>query len=192
MRSDEKILKRLENKALHYLGRYATTEARLREVLTRFAKRKMDDEDPEHMRQMIDKMIVSCVEKGYVNDRLFAEQKTASLRRTGGSRLAISRKLMQRGVDRDVIKDALDEFDEDYQQYHDHDAELESALIYARKRRLGPYAKLPIGKTEMKDGWQTRHYASLARAGFTSRTITTVMALNTPEDAETLLREGSS
>ncbi len=189
MRSDEKILKRLENKALHYLGRYATTEARLRDVLTRFAKRKMDDEDPDHLRQLIDKMVASCVANGYVNDRVFAEQKTASLRRSGGSRMAISRKLMQRGVDRDVIKDAIDDYDEDYQQYHDHDAELESALIYARKRRLGPYATLPMGKTEMKEGWQTRHYASLARAGFSSNTISVVMALTTPEDAEAVLTD---
>ena len=104
--------------------------------------------------------------------------------------MAISRKLMQRGVERNVIKDALDQFDHDYQQDHEHDAELESALIYARKRRLGPYAKLPMGKTTMKDGWQHRHYASFARAGFTSRTISTVMALNTPDDAEKLLADG--
>ena len=187
MRSDEKILKRLENKALHYLGRYASTEARLREVLSRFAKRKMEDEDPEHMRQLIDKMVISCVEKGYVNDRLFAEQKTASLRRSGGSRMSISRKLMQRGVDRDVISAAIHDYDDDYARDHDHDAELKSALIYARKRRLGPYAKPPIGQQDMKEGWQTRHYASLARAGFTSQTISVVMSHKTPDEAEELL-----
>ena len=187
MRSEEKILKRLENKALHYLGRYASTESRLREVLTRFAKRKMDDEDPEHMRSLVDQMVSSCVAKGYVNDKLFAEQKTASLRRSGGSRIAISRKLMQRGVDQEIIKEAIHDFDDDFERDHDHDAELQSALIYARKRRLGPYAKPPIGQTEMKEGWQTRHYASFARAGFTGKTISTVMSFKSPEDAEEYL-----
>lgn len=187
MRSDEKILKRLENKALHYLGRYASTEARLRDVLSRFAQRKMEDEDLDHMRQMIDKMVLSCVEKGYVNDKLFAEQKTASLRRGGGSRLIISRKLLQRGVNRDVINDAINDFDDEHKRDDEHDAELEAALIYARKRRLGPYARLPLGKTEMKDGWQTRHYASFARAGFGGKTIKIVMSLDTAEDAERFL-----
>ena len=187
MRSDEKILKRLENKALHYLGRYASTESRLREVLVRFAQRKMDDEDPERIRNLIDQMVSSCVAKGYVNDKLFAEQKTASLRRSGGSRIAISRKLMQRGVNQEIIKEAIHDFDDDYERDHDHDAELQSALIYARKRRLGPYAKPAIGQSEMKEGWQTRHYASFARAGFTSKTISTVMSLKSPEDAEEYL-----
>lgn len=192
MRSDEKILKRLENKALHYLGRYASTEARLREVLSRFAQRKMPDEDPAHMRKMIDTMITSCVEKGYVDDSAFAAQKTASLRRGGNSRMAISRKLFQRGIDRDIINNAINDFDEEHSLDHDYDAELEAALIYARKRRLGPYATLPIGKTEMKEGWQNRHYASFARAGFGGKTIAIVMGLDTPEAAEEFLEENRS
>ena len=42
-RPDETILSRLENKALHYLGRYASTTGRLEQVLTRFARRKLAD-----------------------------------------------------------------------------------------------------------------------------------------------------
>jgi len=187
MRSDEKILKRLENKALHYLGRYASTESRLREVLLRFAQRKLSDEDPEDIRRLVDKMVQTCADKGYVNDKMFAEQKIASLRRSGGSRMAISRKLMHRGVDRQIIKEAIDDYDEDYERDYEQDAELQSALIYARKRRLGPYAKPAIGHTEMKEGWQTRHYASLARAGFNGKTISMVMSLKSPEDAEEFL-----
>jgi regulatory protein len=193
MRSDEKILKRLENKAVHYLGRYASTETRLREILFNFAKRKMANQDPDHLRNMINEVVTSCVEKGYVNDKLFAQQKTASLRHSGSSRLAISRKLRQRGVDPNIINEALDDYDEDLQATSpnlDHDAELEAALIYARKRRLGPYAKPGIGKTEMKDGWERRHYASFARAGFTGKTISTVMALTSTEEVEAILEEG--
>ena len=39
----------------------------------------------------------------------------------------------------------------------------------------------------MKEGWQTRHYASLARAGFNGKTISVVMSLKSPEDAEEFL-----
>ena len=39
--SADKIKKRLTNKALHYLGRYATTSARLDVVLRKFAGRKV-------------------------------------------------------------------------------------------------------------------------------------------------------
>ena len=186
MRQDNKILKRLENKALHYLGRYASTEARLKEVLGRFAKRKMADEDPQRMGKLIDDMIKTCRDKGYVNDQVFAEQKTASLRRQGASRLQIKRKLYERGVADPVINQAISDYDDD----HDHDVEISAALIYARKRRLGPYRKPPIGQTEMKDGWRDRHYASLARAGYSAKTVGIIMALEDSEAAEALLTEG--
>ena len=58
---------------------------------------EMDDEDPERIRNLIDQMVSSCVAKGYVNDKLLLN-KRQTLRRSGGSRIAISRKLMQRGV----------------------------------------------------------------------------------------------
>ena len=186
MRDDSKILKRLENKALHYLGRYASTERRLKDVLGRFAKRKMPDEDPIRMAKLIDDMVTSCREKGYVNDQTFADQKTASLRRQGSSRLQIKRKLYERGVADDVITQAISDYDDD----HDHDVEIESALIYARKRRLGPYRKPPIGQTEMKEGWRDRHYASLARAGYSAKTVGIIMALDDSDAAEALLDEG--
>lgn len=186
MRSDETILKRLENKALHYLGRYATTEARLKTVLERFAKRKMDDEDPERMRPLIDKMVKDCAEKGYVNDHVFAEQKTASLRRQGSSRFQIKRKLFERGVDADVITTAI----EDHDAEDERDPEIHAALIYARKRRLGPYARPPHGQSEMKEGWKNKHYASFARAGFNAKTVGIIMGLESPEDAEALFDEG--
>ena len=186
MRDDAKILKRLENKALHYLGRYASTEARLKDVLGRFAKRKMAEEDPIRMAKLIDDMVVSCRDKGYVNDQFFAEQKTASMRRQGASRLQIKRKLYERGVADQVINQAIHDYDDD----QDHDVEIESALIYARKRRLGPYRKPPIGQTEMKEGWQQKHYASLARAGYSAKTIGIIMALDDSVSAEALLQDG--
>lgn len=187
MRTDETILKKLKNKAVHYLERYASTEARLRDVLRRFARRKMPDEDSQHMEMLIDQVVASCAEKGYVDDKLFATQKTAALRQGGGSRSAIVRKLLQRGVERKIIADAIDDFDEEYSLEHEYDAELHAALVFARKRRLGPYAKLPLGKPEMKDGWQDRHQASLARAGFGYETISAVMGLKTPEEVEQFL-----
>jgi len=186
MRSDDAILKRLENKALHYLGQYASTEARLRQVLGRFAQRKMAEEEPARMAALIDKMVEDCRAKGYVNDQVFAEQKTASLRRGGSSRLQIKRKLYERGVDANLIDAAIDRHDDD----QDHDPEVQAALIYARKRRLGPYRKPPIGQMEMKDGWRDRHYASLARAGFSAKTVGIIMALDDSAAAEHLFEVG--
>ncbi len=47
--SIEKTETRLMNKAVHYLGRYSASEQRLREVLSRFATRKLADIEPAEM-----------------------------------------------------------------------------------------------------------------------------------------------
>lgn len=185
MQDDAKILRRLENKALHYLGRYASTEARLHEVLLRFSKRKMPMVEPERLEPLIGRIIADCVAKGYVDDKAFAEQKTSSLRQKGNSRLHIKQKLYGRGVNPDIINDAIDAHDDD----QPYDAEICAALTYARKRRLGPYARPPSGQSEMKEGWYRRHYASLARAGFSQRIAATIMALETPDQAEKFFDE---
>jgi regulatory protein len=186
MRDDTAILKRLENKALHYLGRYASTEARLRDVLLRFANRKMAEEDPERIRLLIEHTITNCAAKGYVNDKSFAEQKTASLRQKGASRFQIKQKLYGRGVDGGIIDETLDNHDAN----QGDNAEIQAALIYARRRRLGPYACPKTGQNEMKDGWQKRHYASLARAGFSHKIAAIIMTLDNADDADAMVERG--
>lgn len=178
-RNDETILARLENKALHYLGRYASTAARLEQVLVRFARRKMPEEEPERMAELIRRKVEDCIRRGYVNDRLFAEQKAAALRQQGASRLGIRRKLGLAGIDRGIIEEAISEQDGDTAA----DAEAVAALIYARRRRLGPFSS----PDRRKEGWQQRHLGNLARAGFSSATARFVLAFNDPEDAETWL-----
>jgi hypothetical protein len=42
----------------------------------------------------------------------------------------------------------------------------------------------------MKDGWRDRHYASLARAGFSAKTVGIIMALDDSAAAEHLFEVG--
>ena len=107
-RSDQAILDRLENKAVHYLGRYASTAQRLEVVLSRFARRKLADEDPDRLADLISRKVEECRARGYVDDRAFAEARSTSLRRQGASIMNIRRKLAERGVDRDVISDVIE------------------------------------------------------------------------------------
>lgn len=178
-RSDQAILDRLENKALHYLGRYASTAQRLEMVLTRFGRRKMADEDPERMAQLIARKVEECCRRGYVDDAAFAETKSASLRRQGASTASIRRKLMERGVDRDVIHTVLDRMDTSEL------AEMNAAAIHARRRRLGPYAR----PESLRDGWENRHLGSLARAGFSGAIARRILAFEDVDDLENWLAE---
>ena len=72
--SKERIKKRLTNKALHYLGRYASSSNRLETILRKFAQRKLDQADSALVDQMIREVIESCVKLGYIDDEAFVRK----------------------------------------------------------------------------------------------------------------------
>ena len=130
--------RRLMNKAVHYLGRYTASRQRLREVLRRFAARKLDTHDSAEVARAIDAVINDCVRLGYVDDTAFALSRARSKRRGGRSALAIRRSLQEHSIDPDLVDAALAAADEDTT-----DGELAAALRHAARRRLGPYAARP-------------------------------------------------
>ena len=182
--SDEKLRHRLTNKAVHYLGRYASTTSRLKDVLARFAERKLTGAEPDHISKAIDDVIRDCVDKGYVNDQLYAEQKAISLRRQGRSRRRIEKTLAGKGLDQHVIKAVF----ADDENAYDVANEWRAALIHARRRRLGPYASEKDRQAD-PEKLRQRHLASFARAGFSLSVAKEILALDQPEDAEDLLVE---
>ena len=182
--SDEKLTHRLTNKAVHYLGRYASTTARLREVLQRFAERKLAEAEPDQLKKAIEDVVGICVRNGYVNDELYAGQKTSSLRRQGRSRRMIEQTLAARGLDREMIAAALAA----HEAEDDGAGELGAALIHAKRRRLGPYAAERDRQGDPNKIRQ-RQLASFARAGFSLDLAIRILALETADDAEKMLAE---
>ena len=75
MPSEARIKKRLTNKALHYLGRYASTTTRLRQVLQKFAKRKLETAKPEDIEEAIEAVIADCQKFGYIDDQNFIDSR---------------------------------------------------------------------------------------------------------------------
>ena len=163
---------RLMNKAVHYLGRYTSSRQRLREVLQRFAHRKLEHFEPAEIRRAIDAVIADCVRLGYVDDAAFAMTRARSKRRGGRSALAIKRSLAEHDIDDTLVDAALEAADERLA-----DGELMAALRHAARRRIGPYARI-----RPDDTMRQRHLASLARAGFSFDIARQVMAC---EDAAT-------
>ena len=163
---------RLMNKAVHYLGRYTSSRQRLREVLQRFAHRKLEHFEPAEIRRAIDAVIADCVRLGYVDDAAFAMTRAHSKRRGGRSALAIKRSLAEHDIDDTLVDAALEAADERLA-----DGELAAALRHAARRRIGPYARI-----RPDDTMRQRHLASLARAGFSFDIARQVMAC---EDAAT-------
>jgi regulatory protein len=147
----------LREAALNYLARYATTEAALRVVLyrriDRWARQAADrdsvGERAAAAKAEVGGVIARMVELGLLNDAAFAEARARGLALSGRSRRAITSRLMAKGIDPDHARAALPE---------EHGTELVSALILARKRRIGPFRKAEPDRN--------RELGVLARAGF--------------------------
>ncbi len=158
-KTPKKISKKyLENAALYYLQRYATSVENFRCVLVRKIKRSCQfHKTPiDEFLPLVDELVQRYTAVGLLNDAVFARAKTASLRRQGKSARAVQSKLQQKGVTSDDIERALEEVDEDA------DAEFQAALKIARKKKIGPFR---IKETRDPKDLQ-KELAILGRAGF--------------------------
>ena len=148
----------LENAALYYLGRFATSSENLRRVLLRRVERaaRHHDTDRETCAQMIDHLIVRYRQSGLLDDVAYARAQGASLNRRGKSIRAIRGWLRQRCVPADIIEDTINALAEE-----PGELDLAAAIAYARKRRLGPYRKAGKPPANLE-----KELAALARSGF--------------------------
>ncbi len=167
----------LHEAALSYLARYAATEAGLRSVLERrvdrWARATPDDRDSvagrvESLKQEARQIAARLVASGLVNDAAFAQFRAAGLLRSGRSRRAVTARLAAKGVSGDLARAALPE---------DPDAELDAALVLARKRRIGPFRR---GEAPDLAG-KRRELAMLARAGFPQPVAAKALAMGADE-----------
>jgi regulatory protein len=153
----------LENAAVYYLSRFASSSGNLRRVLMRKVARgaRGADEGGEDGQatagaQMVEALIARYLEKGLLDDRAYAAQAASSLARRGASRYSIAGKLAQKGVESALVAQTIAALDEEGEA-----TELAAACALVRRRRLGPY-RAPAKRADFRD----KDLASLARAGF--------------------------
>lgn len=136
----------LEQLALFYVGRYATTRARLRRYLARKIGERGWAGDTE---PALDALVARLVELGYVDDRAFAAARAAALRRRGFGDRRVDQALVAAGVagaDREAEAGG--------------EAAWTTALRFAARKRLGPYAAAPADAVARRRG-----LAAMLRAG---------------------------
>lgn len=171
----------LERSALHYLQRFAASEAGLRAVLQRRIDRAARDGrcERDEAAGWIEPVIEKFKRLGYLDDVAFAETKAVSLRRRGDSARKIRMTLSQKGVDAELIDQALTAHDESIEG----DAELVAAARLAQRRRLGPM-RPPEDRQERLN----KDLAAMARAGFSHRVARQVLELEDMDALEAVVR----
>lgn len=139
---------RLRDLALHYVGRYATSRAKLSDYLARkLRERGWDDALPADIGALTD----DFVRLGYIDDAAYAAARARTLSARGLGARRVSEDLRGKGI---AEADA-------------HDAKAESAALkwqsadrFAQRKRIGPYAAAPA-----PDDLKRRQLAAFLRAG---------------------------
>ena len=153
----------LRDLALRYVGRYATSEAKLRRYLGRklFERGWADDGAAP-----IDAIVARLAELGYVDDRVFAEARGRGLTSRGFGARRVSADLGAAGIDRDLAAQVATTADP-----------LATALAFARRRRFGPFD--PAGPDPDR---RRRQFAAMMRAGHGVAATRQVFAGDTADD----------
>ncbi len=184
----EKLIPRLKNMSINYLGRYSSSSNNLKKYLTRKIKEYNKDELSENPDKII--IFTECIDEtidfleklGYLNDQLYAKTQLRSLLNKGKSTRLINLKLQEKGLEKEDISTLMSNNDK-------YQIELYSALKFIRKKSFGAYRKIKLNEFNeevIDDKKKEKEYASIFRNGFSYDIINKVMNID-KEEAEDLL-----
>jgi regulatory protein len=141
--------KQLQELALRYVGRYATTRAKLGAYLRRKVRERGWDDGPG---PDADAIVRRFAELGYVDDAAFALSKSRALARRGFGKKRLLQKLYAAGVGEEDSLAAREHADQEA---------VSAALRFAEQRRFGPFA--PTASLDPRN--RERAIAAMVRAG---------------------------
>lgn len=153
--------------AIRYVERYQTSRARLLRYLVRKLRERGwagdTAPDPEALAD-------DMVQLGYVDDAAFAASRVRSLAHRGLGARRLQMALSDAGIAEDLRTAALD----------GHDP-LQSALEFARRKRLGPFG---TGAASADPRLRQRQLAAFARAGHPHALARRILAAHDPADLQ--------
>ena len=141
--------KKLEELALRYVERFATTRAKLSDYLRRkLRERGWEGEREPNPAAIADRFAA----QGYVDDAAYALNKARSLSGRGYGKRRLDEKLWAAGVG---------DADGEEARIHADEEAVDSALRFAERRRLGPFALEPYRDSKQRE----KALSAMVRAG---------------------------
>lgn len=138
---------RLDELALTYVARFATSAARLE----RYLRRKLRERGWEGEREPdLAALVGRYVELGYVDDAAFARAKSGGLLRRGYGQRRVGEALREAGIEEAIREEVRP----------GEGAQRRSALAMARKRGFGPF-----GRESLDRDRRQKQIAAMLRAG---------------------------
>ncbi len=162
----------LDRLALRYVERYATTRGRLTSYLRRKIRERGWAEDAAADPAALAEKLADL---GYIDDRAFAESRASAMGRRGLGARRINHALSYAGIDAEDAEAVAPIIAAD---------RVDSALAFARRRRIGPYAREapdPKGRE--------RQVAAMVRAGHAPSLAWTIARMAPGDDPVFLLSQ---
>jgi regulatory protein len=139
----------LDRLAIIYVGRYATTRKKLSDYLSRKVReRGWNDEEIPPIAAIVERMVAL----NYVNDEAFARMRAEGLTRRGYGPSRVALALRHAGINDEDAHDA---------KANSEAAAYESALAFAKRRRIGPFVRTPTSDQTQRN----KALAAMCRAG---------------------------
>ncbi|MEG3083448.1 RecX family transcriptional regulator [Sphingomonas sp. PB2P12] len=160
----------LERMALRYVERFATTRGRLTDYLMRKIRERGWDGGSTEASAEPAELAQRMADLGYVDDRAFAEQRAAAMQRRGLGARRVAGAFREAGIDEGDAESVAPAI---------ADRAVESALAFARRKRIGPYGN---GDGDRK--LHEKQLAAMMRAGHRfdlARRIVAAPPSDTPE-----------
>lgn len=155
----------LDRLAIHYVGRYATSSAKL----VAYLRRKITERGWEGPPADLEALAGRLTELGYIDDAAFAEARSRSLTRRGYGGRRVDAALRGAGISEEHRAAARP----------DQAAAVAAAIALARRRRIGPFAEA-AGDRAVRARW----LGTLLRAGHAMTLARTIVDLAPDQDPE--------
>lgn len=145
--------RRLEELALAYVARFATSAGKLSAYLRR-KLREHEWEGEQDGAGVAEAVVARMVSAGYVDDAAFAKARSENLQRRGLGKRRIVQALGEAGIAGETAREVLP----------DESAARRAALALARKRGFGPFAKTFAKTFDAGSGRDVQFDPAAARA----------------------------
>jgi regulatory protein len=155
----------LQELALRYVSKFATTRAKLRSYLARKLRERGWDGSREPDLEMLANRFADL---GYIDDAAYALSQSRSLTSRGYGKRRLGQKLRRAGVEDEDRAEA---------DAHADSAAVDAALRFAERRRIGPFAAGTVDPRQ-HEKWT----AALIRAGHGMRIARVIARLSAGED----------
>ena len=150
----------LRDLALSYAARFATTAAKLEAYLVRKIRERgvAEDEDGRVRELDVTGLVTRLVELGYVDDDAFARSRSRDLTQRGYGKRRVEQALWAAGIEEQTRA----------QHAPDEAAGRRAAMLFAKKRGFGPFARGVQSEEETPEAAHKRRekqVAAMLRAG---------------------------